>query len=279
MPSRLTGPVPRGAGSRVVPGRDSGDDGRGSVCRGSVCCAARSEHPAPTLPRRTARTSRPAIRLRLTRSTVRGHAEGSVTVNVDPSPSWEATSIRPPWRVTMRWTIARPRPVPGRASASGLVERKKSLNRWCWSAAEMPRPWSAHDEDDVAPRPAQREPHLAVRAGVLDRVAHEVAQEPAQLLAVPGHGQLRVAGGQDHPRRVAARGRADVLDHLGEERSEGDPAAGAGMRGCLHPGQQQQVVGERPGAGPSCAPMARERAAPTCSGRPGRRLRASRGGR
>ena len=37
---------------------------------------------------------------------------GRSTVNVEPSPGCERTSIVPPWFSMMRWLIGRPRPVP-----------------------------------------------------------------------------------------------------------------------------------------------------------------------
>lgn len=36
---------------------------------------------------------------------------GITTVNVDPSPGFEVTSIVPLRRLTMRWTMAKPNPV------------------------------------------------------------------------------------------------------------------------------------------------------------------------
>ena len=71
-----------------------------------------------------------------------GPPTGSHTVNVVPSPSTDATSTVPSWPVTTRSMIARPRPVPGRLRASGLLERKKGVNTLSTSAAEMPMPVS-----------------------------------------------------------------------------------------------------------------------------------------
>src|SRR6267378_658101 len=44
-------------------------------------------------------------------------APGSVKKNVAPASRWPSAHTRPPWRNTIRWTIARPTPVPSNSSA------------------------------------------------------------------------------------------------------------------------------------------------------------------
>ena len=71
-----------------------------------------------------------------------GRARGSASVKVLPLPRTDWTSMRPPWVSTMRREIARPSPVPGMESASGLLERWNAEKRCTWSASEMPIPES-----------------------------------------------------------------------------------------------------------------------------------------
>ena len=99
------------------------------------------------------RQPRRQVMRRPARSSALSRAAGSVTVNVLPAPSSESTWMAPPCRSTIRLTIARPRPVPGCRTASGLVERKNSSNRRSWSAAEIPRPSSA---TSIRTRPPSR---------------------------------------------------------------------------------------------------------------------------
>jgi len=40
------------------------------------------------------------------------YSTGIVKKNVDPSPNWDSTQIRPPWRSMIRLTNASPMPVP-----------------------------------------------------------------------------------------------------------------------------------------------------------------------
>lgn len=65
-----------------------------------------------------------------------------MTLKVVPAPRTDSTRIWPRWRSTMRRTMDKPSPVPGKAIASGLVQRKNSSNIRSWSAAEIPNPVS-----------------------------------------------------------------------------------------------------------------------------------------
>ena len=88
--------------------------------------------------------------VRLDAGTVRGRQSadarpersGRVNLNVLPVPSTDVTDRAPPWDSAMRCAIARPRPVPGIESASGLLERWNAENTCAWSVPEMPRPVS-----------------------------------------------------------------------------------------------------------------------------------------
>ena len=87
-------------------------------------------------------------RLRATRAV---SSSGSRSRKVLPLPSSELTRISPPCICAIRREMARPRPVPGMESASGLLERWKAENRCTWSAVEMPRPVSAHSTTAWSP--------------------------------------------------------------------------------------------------------------------------------
>ena len=68
---------------------------------------------------------------------------GRTSRKVLPRPNADSTSMRPPCASAIRREIARPSPVPGNDSASGLLDRWNVENRWLRSTGEMPIPVSA----------------------------------------------------------------------------------------------------------------------------------------
>src|SRR6266545_5761748 len=54
---------------------------------------------------------------------------GRVKKNVDPLPTSLSAQTRPPWRCTIRWTVARPMPVP--SNSAMLCSRWKAPKSFC----------------------------------------------------------------------------------------------------------------------------------------------------
>ncbi len=158
-------------------------------------------------------------------------------------PSSASAQTRPPCRVTMRCTLARPMPVPSN-SRGGVqaLEHAEQLVRVLHVEAHAV---VAHEEDDVSPvllvRPPTSMRAGACVAGVLDGVAEQVGPHLAQQRAVAAHGR-QVA---DRPTRWCgppARSRTESAL----------PAASAFMSTpAVHlraagPGELQQVVDQQP---------------------------------
>src|SRR5262249_49214775 len=76
-------------------------------------------------------------------ATWRSTRTGSVNRKVEPRPSADSTQIRPPCISTMRFAIARPRPVPPFFRAVELSACWNSSKILTWSASEIPGPVSA----------------------------------------------------------------------------------------------------------------------------------------
>ena len=161
--------------------------------RGGGCVSRRGRCVGRELVARTRRRPRRRSCCRPTSPTWSASRSGSRSRKVLPTPSSEATMISPPCIWAIRREMARPRPVPGMESASGLLERWKAENRCTWSAAEMPRPVSSHSTHGVLAVDADLEVDGAAGAAVLDRVAGQVVDDLAELVGVGGH-QHRLVG-------------------------------------------------------------------------------------
>src|SRR5262249_20909184 len=79
------------------------------------------------------------------RATDRSTRKGSVNRKVEPRLSADSTQIRPPCISTMRFAIARPRPVPPFFRVVELSACWNSSKIFAWSASEIPGPVSATD--------------------------------------------------------------------------------------------------------------------------------------
>src|SRR3989304_3268845 len=83
-------------------------------------------HPPPP-PAPGARPPGPRMRFVREGRASQVSAQGKTTVNVDPSPSFESTQIRPWWLSTMDLTIDRPRTVP--VTSSGTLLARKNFSK------------------------------------------------------------------------------------------------------------------------------------------------------
>ncbi len=87
-----------------------------------------------------------------------------VKKKVDPAPSADSTQTRPPWRSTIRWTIARPMPDPGYWSRVW-----SRLNIWkirSWYSGAIPIPLSLTENLTA---PSSSAASTRIRGGSADR--------------------------------------------------------------------------------------------------------------
>ena len=120
----------------------------------------------------------------------------------------------------MRLTIARPRPVPGRCVASGLLERKNSSNRRTWSAVGDAQPLVGDREDHGVRAPLEAHRDLGVLGGVLHRVADQVDAQALDLVALTRGADRLVGGVHGDLDRLGlglhADDLVDVVDHVAQ---------------------------------------------------------------
>ena len=168
-PVRLLPARPDHGGGRAGPARYAAE-GR-EITEPTSTRSATSAAAAPT-PGSARRSARASARCELSRARRGGDPERA-------APARARTRPRSGRRAAPRsgCTIASPRPVPGWATASGLEERKNSVNSWAWSSAEMPMPSSQQVSTTWSPTRASRTVDVAALGGVLHRVADQVGAD------------------------------------------------------------------------------------------------------
>ena len=94
---------------------------------------------------------------------------------------WPQT--RPPWRSTIRWTVASPIPVPSNSDTA--CKHRKATNSWSASLGSKPAPLSLTKKTA-----SSLDPRIPSRSGVrtlfgeLPRVAEQVGQNDSQQIAI-----------------------------------------------------------------------------------------------
>ena len=138
---------------------------------------------------------------------------GSRHVAVVPRPSSDASSIVPEWRRTIRSHDREPEAGPGRAIASGLVERKNSRNSRAWSCLGDADARVGDADDHVLAPPGPAHVDAPPSSEYLIALLREVGQHPVQLLGASGH-QDRLVGHVEAQllRRLGGGGRHSSSD-------------------------------------------------------------------
>ncbi len=166
-------------------------------------------------------------------------AAGRSTEKTLPRPSWDSTSMTPPWRSTMRLTMTRPRTVPGCSTASGLVERKElgeQLGAVLLGDADA---LVADPQADPVAEELGLQVDPASAAGVLHRVAHQVEHDLVQVVGLAQDERRPVARDRELEAlglRRDGRHRHGVGDEAGEVDHAGGTAGGPRPRGAAAAG-------------------------------------------
>ena len=165
---------------------------------------------------------------------------GRVTTMRHPCGSRRSGWMSPPWRSTIHWAMARPRPAPPSVEAPGRVGAVEAFEDACLVGLGDAGALVEHlDGDAVGAAPRAHLDRAAARR-VAHRVLEQVGDHLVHALGIAVGGEV---GGVDrHRHRDLGRVQLLLADRVREERLDPELGAVERHRARLEPGQVEELL-------------------------------------